>query len=161
MSNEISKQQAKVLFERAYKNQMRGNLTEAIYLYQRSIETHPLPEAYTFLGWTYSLLRRYQDAIDMCHEAIKIDPDYGNPYNDIGAYLIELEKLDEAIEWLEKATKAVRYDAPQYPYYNLGRIYQQKGRYQTALQCYNQALVIDPLYFNAIRAKYTLLGRMN
>ena len=33
-----------------------------------------------------------------------MDPDFGNPYNDIGAYLIEMGRLDEAIPWLEKAT---------------------------------------------------------
>ena len=30
-------------------------------------------------------------------------PTFGNPYNDIGAYLIAKGELDEAIEWLEKA----------------------------------------------------------
>jgi hypothetical protein len=29
------------------------------------------------------------DAITECHHAIEVDPDFGNPYNDIGAYLIE------------------------------------------------------------------------
>ena len=33
------------------------------------------------------------EAIEECHRAIRTDPDFGNPYNDIGAYLIELNRL--------------------------------------------------------------------
>jgi hypothetical protein len=38
--------------------------------------------------------------------AIQVDPDFGNPYNDIGAYLINLGRHDEAMAWLEQAIGA-------------------------------------------------------
>jgi Flp pilus assembly protein TadD len=41
-----------------------------------------------------------EEAIAECHRAIEIDPDFGNPYNDIGAYLIERGDLRGAIPWL-------------------------------------------------------------
>ena len=47
--------------------------------------------------------------------------------NDIGSYLVKKGKLDEAIEWLEKAKTAPRYEPRHFPYMNLGRIYAQKG----------------------------------
>ena len=47
---------------------------------------------------------RLEEAIEECHKAIAVDPTFGNPYNDIGAYLIEMGRLDEAIPWLERAT---------------------------------------------------------
>lgn len=37
-------------------------------------------------------------------------PDFGNPYNDIGAYLIEKGDFDEAIVWFQKAMQARRYE---------------------------------------------------
>jgi len=37
-------------------------------------------------------------------QAIAVHPDYGNPSNDIGAYLLEQGKLDEAVTWLVKVT---------------------------------------------------------
>ena len=159
--DQITQQKAMVLFDRAYRFQMQGELGNAILLYQRSIETHPTAEAYTFLGWTYSMMGRVDEAIDMCHQAISVDPTYGNPYNDIGVYLMEKEAWAEAIPWLEKATVATRYENPQFPYMNLGRAYEKTGRFRTALENYNKALEIDPLYLPASWSKSALLGKMN
>lgn len=155
------RQQAQVLFDQAYRLQMRGELANAMNLYKRSIAMYPTAEAYTFLGWTYGMLKRFDEAIEMCHKAIATDPDFGNPYNDIGAYLIEQEQWTEAIPWFEKAIKAPHYDARQFPYMNLGRVYEQLGQHQTALTCYDNALAIDPLYLSARWAKQALLGKMN
>lgn len=153
--------QAMILFERAYKHQVRGETGDAIELYKRSIAIHPTAEAYTFLGWTYSMVERIEEAIEMCKEAIRLDPAFGNPYNDIGAYLIEQGEYEEAIPWLENATVAERYKSPQFPYTNLGRAYQQLGKYRSALQNYDKSLQIDPLYMPAYWAKTALLGKMN
>lgn len=161
MSDNFKRDQAMILFERAYRHQMRQELGDAIQLYKRSIILYPTAEAYTFLGWTYSMMDRYEEAIAECKKAIEIDPAYGNPYNDIGAYLIELNRWDEAIPWLQKAIMASRYEAPQYPYINLGRVYERLGRYSTALSYYNRAIDIDPFNRAAIWAKYQLLGRLN
>lgn len=161
MSDEIQRQQAMVLFERAYRHQMRGEYADAMILYRRSIETYPTAEAHTFLGWTYSMMDRYEEAIEACEEAIEVDPDFGNPYNDIGAYLIELNRWKEAIPWFEKAMVAPRYEVPQFPYMNLGRVYEHLGDYEKALDYYNRAIVIDPFYRTAIWAKYELLATMN
>ena len=159
--DQITHQKAMVLFDRAYRFQMQGELGNAIMLYQRSIETHPTAEAYTFLGWTYSMMGRVDEAIEMCQEAINVDPTYGNPYNDIGVYLMEKEQWEEAIPWLEQATTSDRYENPQFPFMNLGRVYERVGRYRTALQYFDKALEIDPLYLPATWSKTALLGKMN
>lgn len=161
MSDEIQRQQAMVLLERAYKHQMRGELADAILLYKRSIDTFPTAEAHTFLGWTYSMVGRYEEAIDACKEAIVVDPEFGNPYNDIGAYLIELERWAEAIPWLEKAAQAPRYEVPQFPLMNLGRVYEHLGHYEQAMAYYERAIELDPFYRTAIWAKYQMLSRWN
>ena len=93
------------LFRKAYERQMKGEFDEAIKLYTGSIELYPTAEAYTFRGWTYSFMGMLDEAIEDCHHAITVDPDFGNPYNDIGAYLIEKGQLDDAIEWLERAVR--------------------------------------------------------
>jgi Tfp pilus assembly protein PilF len=159
--NEIQRQQAKILFDRAYRQQMKGELASAINLYKRAIAIHPTAEAYTFLGWTYGMLKRFDEAIAMCHKAIATDPDFGNPYNDIGAYLIEQKQWQAAIPWLEKAIQAPRYEARQFAYTNLGRAYEQLGQYPTAMTCFDNALAIVPLYLPARWAKQALLGKLN
>jgi len=158
--NEL-KEQAVEYFNQAYHSQMQGSLSEAIELYKKSIHLYPTAEAYTFLGWTYSFQGKLHEAIEECHHAIQVDPDFGNPYNDIGSYLVELGKPDEAIAWLEKAKTAKRYEARCFPYFNLGRIYEAKGKWLEALKEYKQALAQNPGYTMAEKAILSLQARMN
>jgi tetratricopeptide (TPR) repeat protein len=134
------------LFHKAYVHQMSGYLDEAIELYKESIAIFPTAEAHTFLGWTYSFQGRLDDAIEECKKAIEVDPDFGNPYNDIGAYLIEKELFKEAIPWLKKAIQAKRYESYHFPHYNLGRIYIAQGLMKLALEEFQKALQIAPGY---------------
>src|SRR3989338_760874 len=148
-------------FNEAYAHQRHGRLEAAVVLYRQSIEIHPTAEAYTFLGWTFSMMKRYDDAIAECRKAIEIDSEYGNPYNDIGAYLIDQGKIDEAILWLEKAVHASRYESYCYPHYNLGRIWEQKGELAKALREYELALEECPNYGLARQAIAKIRAMMN
>ena len=144
--DEEPKKLAREYFTKAYELQTAGRLDEAIEEYKKSIEIFPTPEAHTFLGWAYSFQTRYDEAISECERAIRLDPEFGNPYNDIGAYLIEKGRFEEAIPWLKKATVAKRYDSYCYPHYNLGRIYERQGNWAEALKCYENALKANPDY---------------
>ncbi len=148
-------------FHEAYRHQMAGNLDQAVDLYRKSIAIHPTAEAHTFLGWTYSFQGLVDNAIAECKRAIAVDPDFGNPYNDIGAYLIEQGKVDEAIPWLEKAIAARRYDPRHFPHYNLGRAYAAQGKYFEAVRALERALVLYPAYELARRDLGKLLARLN
>jgi len=152
MSESDPQAQAAEYFRQAYERQASGEFEEAIKLYTRSIEAFPTAEAYTFRGWTYSFLGDYDRAIDECLEAIKVDSDFGNPYNDIGAYLIEQDKWDEAIPWFEKAMVARRYEARCYPHFNLGRVYEHQRNWVEAKKCYARAYAEDKRYVVALRA---------
>jgi tetratricopeptide (TPR) repeat protein len=113
-------------FNKAYQLHMSGNIKEAIKTYQKSIDYYPTPKAHTFLGWAFSLNGRFEEAIDECKTAIDLNPDYGNPYNDIGSYLINLERYDEAIYWLEKAIEAPEYEPRHFPYTILAEFMKKK-----------------------------------
>ena len=158
---EITRKKAQIMWERAYREHMQGKLADAILLYKRSIALHPTAEAYTYLGWAYSALDLLEKAIALCKKAIEIDPAFGNPYNDIGAYLIDLERWEDAIPWLEEATTAPRYASPEYAFTNLGRVYQHLGDYFQALIYYQRALAAAPMYLPAEWAKNALLGKLN
>jgi len=134
------------LLQQAYQHQMEGEFELAVDLYQRSLATHPTAEAHTFLGWTYHFQGKIEEAIAECKKAIQIDPEFGNPYNDIGAYLIEKGEYDEAISWLEQAIHAKRYESYHYPHYNLGRVYMAKDMLNRARECFERALAVAPKY---------------
>jgi len=139
MDSDTNMERAHRLLQEALREQGAGRFDAAAELYQRSLEAHPTAEAHTFLGWTYSFMGRLDEAIAQCHRAIAVDPEFGNPYNDIGSYLMKQGKLEEAIGWLEKAKSAPRYEPRHYPYLNLARLYLAMGRFEDAGREYSQA----------------------
>ena len=163
MTNEDEERYRKAiaLLQDAYQRQMAGDLEGAIAGYRESIEVHPTAEAHTFLGWTYSFQGRLDDAIAACKDAIAVDPDFGNPYNDIGSYLIKLGRLDEAIPWLETAIKAARYEPRHYPHCNLGQVYWSKGELNKAIGELERALEIEPNYTFARAALAAVRKQLN
>jgi tetratricopeptide (TPR) repeat protein len=148
-------------FEAGYRAQMAGRLEEAITHYKHSIAAQPTAEAHTFLGWTYSFQKRWDEAIAECHAAIEVDPGFGNPYNDIGVYLIELGRLDEAVPWLERAKHALRYEPRHYPYFNLARIYVARHKIREAVAELQHAIALEPGYRAARVEFHRLIGLLN
>jgi Tfp pilus assembly protein PilF len=148
-------------FQQAYEAHMQGRLEEAAAHYQRSIALHPTAEAHTFLGWVYSHQGRPDDAITQCKIAIEVDPEFGNPYNDIGAYLIEMGREDEAVEWLERAKRAPRYEPRHYPYFNRARVHVKRHEILEAIRELERALSIEPRYVTARRELHRLRGLLN
>ena len=161
MGEPESLRRASELWQEAYRYQVEGDLEQAIDYYKRSIAMHPTAEAHTFLGWTYSFQERLDEAIAECVRAIEIDPEFGNPYNDIGVYLMQQERLEEAIPWLERAKQAKRYEPRQFPFMNLGRIYFKQGRWLDALREFEGALRVAPDDAEARQALHSLRARLN
>lgn len=143
---EFHDQEAAKFFQLAFERHRQGDLDEAIELYARSIDCCPTAAAYTFKGWAYSHKGDLQAAIRECLKAIEIDPDFGNPYNDIGAYLMQEERYDEALPWLDKAKRAERYECYHYAYLNTGRIYLAQHRFTEAEAEFERALELEPGY---------------
>src|SRR5690242_6450589 len=161
MGDETQKDRAIRLFKEAYQHQMNKELEEAVELYKRSIATYPTAEAYTFLGWTYSWMGRIDEAIAECHKAIGVDPTFGNPYNDIGSYLMMKGQVDDAIPWLERALLAPRYESYCYPHMNLARAYEAKRDWLRAKDEYRKALAEKEDYTPAAQALARIRGFLN
>ena len=140
---------------------MAGDYARAVEIYKSSLAIFPTAEAHTFLGWTYHFQGKIDDAIAECKRAIEVDPDFGNPYNDIGSYLIQLGKFDEAIPWLERAITAPRYQPRHFPHFNLGRAYAAKGMLARAGECFKESLRIEPGYALARQAVEHLRRMVN
>lgn len=138
------KREAMLLFERAYEAQQADDYDMAIELYKRSIATYPTAEAHTFLGWVYSFQNRYAEAIEECLKAIEVDDTLGNPYNDIGSYLMAQGDTYTCVRWFKRALEAPRYESYAFPHFNLGRVYEQRGRLLEAAKHYGLALQEQP-----------------
>ena len=161
LDGELLKNRALTLWTKGQKHHLRGEIERAIGLYTQSLEFYPTAEAYTFRGWAYSFQGDLDKAIAECKKAIAVDPPFGNPYNDIGSYLVAKGELDEAIGWLEKAKTAPRYEPRHFPYMNLGRIYAHKGMVLRAIQELGAALKIHPDEPTCLSMLRQLQGALN
>jgi tetratricopeptide (TPR) repeat protein len=149
---QLKRRKALKAFHEAYHAQLHQNYHLAIEKYQESIEVYPTAEAHTFLGWTYSFMGELETAIEECQRAIEVDPEFGNPYNDIGAYLIAKGEYNEAVPYLQQALSAKRYRAYHFAHFNLGRAKEYQGDILSALRHYKQALKLEPRYLIAYKA---------
>jgi tetratricopeptide (TPR) repeat protein len=152
---------AKQLFHEAYEAQLAKNYEQAIQLYKRSIETYPTAEAHTFLGWVYSFQQRYDEAIEECLEAIRVDETLGNPYNDIGSYLLAKGDSYGCVRWFRRALLAPRYESYVFPHYNLGRVYEMRHKYLEAARHYGLALEQQPNFGEAAAGLRRMQARLN
>ncbi|MBD0372103.1 MAG: tetratricopeptide repeat protein [Pyrinomonadaceae bacterium] len=160
MSDE-RRREAVELFEEAYRAQRDEDYERAIELYRRSIAVYPTAEAHTFLGWVYSFQERYDEAIEECLEAIRVDPSFGNPYNDIGSYLIAKGNFYDCVRWFKLALEAPRYESYAFPYFNLGRVYEMRGHLLKAARHYGLALEQQPGYEAAALSLRRVQSRIN
>src|SRR6478672_10539760 len=152
---------AKELFNEAYEAQVSNDYDRAIELYKRSIDVYPTAEAHTFLGWVYSFQDRYDDAIAECLEAIRIDETLGNPYNDIGSYLLAKGDNYSSVRWFKRALYAPRYESYAFPHFNLGRIYETRKKYIEAARHYGKALEQQPGFTEAAAGLHRMQALLN
>ena len=143
------KMQQDPYFRSGYLYQMAGNFNAAAACYSRSIQTSPSAEAHTFLGWVLSLMGELDGAIFQVRRALELNPEFGNAWNDLGAYLIEKFAYDEAIDCLNKALNSKGYTQKAFAHYNLGRVYICKGMFVGAQKALKQAIKLDPGFMQA------------
>lgn len=156
-----AKRAAVEFFNEAYEAQMAKNYDEAIRLYKKSVEIFPTAEAYTFLGWAYSFKGEYDLAIAECLAAIAVDAAFGNPYNDIGSYLIAKGNYYDCVRWFKLAMQAIRYEARAYPHFNLATVYEKRGKFLEAAKHYGFALDEQPNYMQAYKALRKIQEKLN
>jgi len=99
--------------------------------------------------WSHSYYTDVSKAIALLKQAIQIDPEYGEAYNNLGLAYRSNGDYDRAIEYYQKALKIdLKQLGPGHPdvairYNNIGLAYKRKGNYNKALEYYQKALKID------------------
>jgi tetratricopeptide (TPR) repeat protein len=111
----------------------------------------PSAESATLLARSYSETSDRDSALAWCRRAIETDATLGNPWNDIGALLLENGELKEAVPWLSTATQAPRYDAQGFPWLNLARVHEKLGNKMAAFEAAREALEHLPEDKDALR----------
>ena len=98
--------QAMALFQKGYDLQTQGLWADAMVYYRASIRMHPMAESHTYLGWVYSFLKLYDEAIPWFERALaaprydaRCYPRYnlGRIYEKKGEWLRAIEHYRQAL----------------------------------------------------------------
>ena len=87
-------------------------------------------------------LKNYDIAIDCFSKALKINPNYAEANNNMGALLKTIGRTKDSVSYFKKAIK-IKPDLTN-AYNNLGASYNLLGEWDLAIHNYNQCLKINP-----------------
>jgi len=146
----------------AFVRMRQGRVQEAIDLCAAGFERlnkHLDPERHRLhrsvllfnIGQVHAHVGPYEDAIAYFTQAMAMDPNYSEYYNDRGTVYFKMGHLDEARRDYERAIDL----SPPYAevWTNLGQCYRQMEQMDAAIEAYTRALDLDP------RLPLALVGR--
>ena len=120
-------------------------------------ETPGNPIAMNNLG--YFLLERnerYQEALDLIQQAVKIDPTNPKYLDSLGWAYFKLNKFSEAERYLKDA---IRYDSSSGTVYeHLGDVYQKQGKHELAKTAWSRAASLFSESGDVTRVKAKLVA---
>jgi Flp pilus assembly protein TadD len=117
---------------------------------------------YFEIGFCNGKLGNYIKAIEAYRQAIRIDSNYADTYNNLGVAYDSLGLYKDGIKAFKQAISIDPNDAVVY--YNLGSAYNQLDLYKDAIEAFKQAIRIDPDHAKAhfgLGFSYHLIGDNN
>lgn len=124
-----------------------SRLDEAIALLERSVAIEKAVEPLCNLGSAYLKARRFQDALRVLDEAIRLDPRSAFAHLNRGLAQERLGQLDEAAAAYRRCLEL--HDTHVFALNNLGNVLRVQGRLDESLGYFERALSVDPSYARA------------
>ncbi len=130
------------LFKTAYDQYLKNQFDEAIANLQKILyltnDDVMKADVYNNLGYYNIRLKNYEQSVSYFKSSINIIPDYGYANDNLGYALIQLGKLEEGKEFLEKALETENNDIA-YTYRNYALYYQAKGEVNKAEEYFKKS----------------------
>jgi protein O-GlcNAc transferase len=142
------RQAVQVMFGDALRHHGAGRLAEAERLYRQVLAADGRhSDSLHLLGLIAYQVGRYESAVELIGQAIRLRDDVHFYYNNLGLALTAHGKLDEAVAHYERAL-ALKPDYAE-PHLNLGNALRDQGKPAEAVARYERALAIRPDYAEA------------
>lgn len=110
------------------------------YQLLRAMPNHP--QGLHLMGLVKQRLRKFEESIDFIDQAISVDPDNADNYNNLALNYTNLGDFDKSIYYIGEALK--RKESHLF-YNNLALQYRQKQDHQNSIKYLEKALEIQPL----------------
>ncbi len=137
--------------------EVRGEIEQAKQWYEAALDRNPnLPEVYANLGSLYSQGKQWEKAIAACEKAISLAPNLAEAYRQLARVWTQLQKRETATEYWYQAFKIEPNWATAEEHVSLGNNLVEQAKFDRAIECYSQAIQIDPTFSIA----YHNLGEM-
>jgi tetratricopeptide (TPR) repeat protein len=140
---ELNPTYAEALFQAGWCYNDLEKYTQAIEVLKKAVAAK---KSYAFawqeLGFAYKKIENYPEALKCINTAITLKSDYSLAYQQLGSINEYLKKPDEAIAAYKKCY--LNDDKNADACYNIGYIYNEKEKYEMALDWLKKSLEIDP-----------------
>jgi len=122
-----------------------GNPVKQRELFQKLAEKYPNDErCQNILGGHYFGQQQYNYAIEQYEKAIKINPEFSQPYNQLGYAYRFLEKYEDSERTFKKYIEVIP-DDPN-PYDSYAELLLKIGKFAASIENYRKALQQDPSF---------------
>ena len=122
---------------------------EAIPLFRRALIMEPgNPLLWLNLGIAQQKTGDYAEALDSFRQAALIDDGIADAWGSMALIYYETEQFDTAEECYHTALER-NPDSPKI-WNNLGVLYFSEGSYEEARHCFEEALILMPMYYDAL-----------
>jgi tetratricopeptide (TPR) repeat protein len=129
-------------FDRATLYFYRGKYELALQEVDKALEIEKTAEYLNLKGLILTELARQDEAKKVFWEALKMEPNMSEIYNNLGVLYLKMKKLDDAVAAFEDAIKRnVNYALA---YVHLGKAFVEMEKYDDAMKAFDRALQIDP-----------------
>jgi tetratricopeptide (TPR) repeat protein len=137
-----------IVYNAALAAKNAGQHDKAIKYFRRAIDLgYGGSDAYYLLKSEYILVNDSNAAIKTLEEGFKRFPDTSLILIEIVNYYLTSGDADKGLEYLELAEKQESNNPSIY--FAKGTLYEKSGNKEKAMEAYNQAIAVDPNYFNA------------
>ena len=120
----------------------QGRYVEAIETSRKALAIKArLERAHYNIGTAYLHMRRYPEAIASYERALEIRPNLMQALNNMGNAYTEQAEHAKAITYYHRALSVADHPAI---HHNLGKVFLETGRFDSAAICFRQALTGDP-----------------
>ena len=127
------------------------NYIEADKYFHKLLYVQKKPEIFFIQANIHKQLKKYDTAITYFEEAIQLNPNFSEAYNNLGNIKKRIGKIEEAISCFKKAIELKENNI--LAYFNLANIYRENRYFNELIETYKKILSFNP---NDIKTLYNL-----